>query len=147
MAYRSSVHGCTPAQLMLGRDLRLPIDQAWRWSFPACIYTYWPRWGECTSLLDWICSWRAIKWRTVMIPVLEIVNHSRKVTLYGLSRRNFHLNRCQKWPMEQWTSICTSIVQALVIANYKFTTVHEHHFVIFNKLSSSSKSLFSDRYI
>ena len=29
MAYRSAVHdtsGCTPAKLMLGRDLRLPID-------------------------------------------------------------------------------------------------------------------------
>ena len=25
------------------------------------------------------------------------------------------------------------IVQALVIANYKFTSVHEHQFVIFNK--------------
>ena len=29
MAYRTAIHettGCTPAQLMMGRDLRLPID-------------------------------------------------------------------------------------------------------------------------
>ena len=63
--------------------------QAWRWSFPVSVIASQD--GESA----WVCSTEFCR-RTVMIPVLEIVNHSRKVTLYGYiglsGKRDFHRN-------------------------------------------------------